>query len=183
MRFRVSSFSRFFGFTLFSFLLLACGNSDPADKQTHEKHTMATHIEGTDECHLCGMLIQQFPGPKGQLEEKHMGQIRKFCSTNDLFSYALQPENQHNIKTIYVHDMSEAAWDSPQDENMIEAEKAWYVAGHDLQGAMGPTIASFKTEVSAQNFQKKQGGYLLTFADINVELMSKLMQMPMYSHH
>jgi copper chaperone NosL len=172
-----------FWLTLFSFFLIACGNSEPHDEQGHEDHKITAHINKSDECHLCGMVIQQFPGPKGQLEEKHSEQIRKFCSTNDLFSFMLQPENQHNIKSVYVHDMSNAAWDSPQDESMIEADKAWYVAGHKLQGAMGPTIASFKTETAAQNFQKKQGGYLLTFADINLELMNKLMQMPMHSHH
>tara|TARA_R110001592_G_scaffold252395_2_gene515108 strand:- start:2417 stop:3007 length:591 start_codon:yes stop_codon:yes gene_type:complete len=187
---------RFLACLLMSVLLVACGNSESdvhhhgSDQHSpdhvqngHDGSISSLHINKSDECHLCGMVIQQFAGPKGLLEEKHPGAIRKFCSTNDFFSYVLQPENQHNIQKIYVHDMSEVEWSSPQDEKMIEADQAWYVAEHDLQGAMGPTIASFKTEVSAQNFQKKQGGYLLRFSDINLELMSKLMQMPMHSHH
>jgi copper chaperone NosL len=168
---------------LFSVLLTACGNSTTSHEQGHEKHTMAAHINKTEECHLCGMLIQQFPGPKGQLQDKKTDQVRKFCSTNDLFSYLLQPENQHNIKSVFVHDMSDVAWASPQDDKMIEADKAWFVAEHDLQGAMGPTIASFGAEDSANKFQNEHGGYVLRFADINLELMAKLMQMPMHAHH
>ncbi len=196
---------RFLVSLVISVLLISCGNSGPEvhhqgmDQHNgdshHNHHEMnaeqegsslgisSMHISNTDECHLCGMVIQQFAGPKGVLEDKHSGNIRKFCSTNDLFSYVLQPENQHNIQKIYVHDMSDVEWSSPQDQHLIKADQAWYVAEHALQGAMGPTIASFKTEESAHKFQKQHGGYLLTFADINLELMGKLMQMSMHKHH
>ena len=201
------AFSRFLVCLLISLLLISCGNPEPDihhHGSAHDQHghdqTSATkydhqengydhqengisnmHVNKPDECHLCGMVIQPFAGPKGLLEEKNSGQVRKFCSTNDLFSYALQPENLHTIHKIYVHDMSEVEWSSPQDSKMLDASKAWYVAEHDLQGAMGPTIASFKTEMAAHHFQSEHGGYLLTYAEINLELMTKLMQMPM--HH
>ena len=101
--------------------LIACSDSS---KQETEVIT-AVHIENSDECHLCGMVINQFPGPKGQMFEKGKQRVRKFCSTVDLFSYALQPENKHNIKKIMVHDMTSSPWNNTQATALIDAQHAW----------------------------------------------------------
>jgi len=44
--------------------------------------------------------------------------VKKFCSTRDLFSFILDPEFQYQIKEIYVHDMSQVPWDSPDDATL-----------------------------------------------------------------
>ena len=35
-------------------------------------------IEKSDQCHLCGMTISKFPGPKGQLYSKGISHNMKF---------------------------------------------------------------------------------------------------------
>ena len=157
---------------LASLMLQACGNSNNEEAQSFT----AVHIDNADECHLCGMVINQFPGPKGELFEKGKQTIRKFCSTVDLFSYALQPDNIHNINKILVHDMTNSPWKETQETELIDARTAWYVADHKLTGAMGPTIASFKTQSAAESFIAKQGGYTLKFSDISTELILKMSQ-------
>lgn len=143
--------------------LWGCDSSTP--DATGIQQTVA--IESRDECHLCGMLIKKFPGPKGELYEHGNNEILKFCSTRDMFAYLLDPEHAHAIESVYVHDMSKVPWDVPDDELFINARKAWYVMGHNQPGAMGPTLASFSEKIMAEQFVKKYGGKVVTFDDID----------------
>src|SRR5690606_6143545 len=78
--------------------LIACSDTKP-DRRTLEP--VAFH--DSDECHVCGMVITRFPGPKGQVVEQT--ETRKFCSTAEMLGWWLQPENQHLRAELYVHDM------------------------------------------------------------------------------
>lgn len=149
-------------------LLLACQPQDQA--QTAARTAVA--IEKADECHVCGMIIKNLPGPKGEIDEKHAPAIKKFCSVKELFSYMLQPENKHRTRGAWVHDMSQTPWDKPGDEHFIAAEDAWYVHGSSRQAAMGTTLASFQQQASAEAFAKKYGGELVRFEEITLELLS-----------
>ena len=150
--------------------LTAC-NESPSDLQLAQ-HAM--NVERSDECHLCGMIITGFPGPKGQLYERGIEQNMKFCSTRDMFAYLLDPEHSHAIQTIYVHDMAVALWDTPSDEFYIDARTAWYVIGHERRGAMGPTLASFSDKTIAETFIKEYGGQLYNFESITQSLLLKM---------
>jgi len=156
--------------TLVFLVVSACGET-PSELQ-QAQHAMA--IERSDECHLCGMIITGFPGPKGQLYKRGSEQNMKFCSTRDMFAYLLDPEHKHAIQTVYVHDMAISPWDSPDDEFFIDARKAWYVAGHNRKGAMGPTFASFLDENVATTFVEQYGGQLYRFEDIDQALLLKI---------
>ncbi|MCW8883851.1 MAG: nitrous oxide reductase accessory protein NosL [Motiliproteus sp.] len=151
-------------------LLLGC-NEDTPEKLAAQT---AVKIESGEECHLCGMIITNYPGPKGQLYERGRTQTHKFCSTRDMFAYLLDPENTHNIQTAYVHDMAVTPWDHPDDETYIDARKAWYVVGSNKKGAMGPTLGSFATEKNAKAFTEINGGQLYTFAQLDLELISSM---------
>lgn len=153
-----------------SFSLLGCGET--ADELQLAQHAMA--IERSDECHLCGMIINGFPGPKGQLYERNNEQNMTFCSTRDMFSYLLDPEHQHAIQTVYVHDMAASLWDTPNDEFFINARTAWYVAGHSRKGAMGPTLASFSNKEVADTFAKQYGGEIYQFEEITQDLLQQI---------
>ncbi len=131
-------------------------------------------IEAGDECHVCGMIIQRFPGPKGGAFLRGNDRALKFCSTRDLFSYVLQPEVEGRVQAIFVHDMAVTPWGRPHDRAFIAARSAWYVAGHRLKGAMGPTLASFATASDAGEFATSQGGRVLSFDDITLELVAGL---------
>ncbi len=154
---------------LLCFLLTACGQ-----EQKSEQIRQAIAFEDIDECHLCGMAITRFAGPKGQLFEREVETSRKFCSTRDMFAYLLQPENTHRISDIYVHNMATTAWDKPNDSHLINARTAFYVINHKLTGAMGPTLAAFSQESDAKTFIKTNKGNIVGFTDITLEILAQL---------
>ncbi len=149
--------------------LSACSGSNDSVSKKHDPVT----IKPGEECHLCGMVISKFAGPKGELYDRS-GHVQKFCSTRDMFSWYLQPENLNSTQEIYVHDMGQASWKNPNDKYLISARTAWYVVDSDMKGAMGSTLASFKQKADAQNFILKHGGKLLPFKDITLDLMTKI---------
>ncbi|WP_417226110.1 nitrous oxide reductase accessory protein NosL [Amphritea sp.] len=146
--------------------LLGCAD-DEKERMVHQ----AIAIESSAECHLCGMIITNFPGPKGQLYTKGINGNLRFCSTRDMFAFIVDPENQHNIQEAFVHDMAVTPWDHPEDEAYIDARKAFYVVGHGKRGAMGPTLASFSTQADADAFATSQGGKVYRFDEITLELL------------
>lgn len=146
------------------------GCSDP--ESSTQANLSPVAFEKGDECHLCGMIIERFPGPKGQALSGKDQQVRKFCSTRDLMSWLLQPENRNRPLTVYVHDMAQVPWESPGDEHLIDARKAWYVAGSDRKGAMGPTLASFSGKAAAAEFAARHGGQVMDFDSISLETLS-----------
>ncbi len=147
------------------FTLTACSGNE---EQTTARPD-PVHFENGDECHVCGMIIEGFPGPKGQAITEKDQQVRKFCSTRDMFAWMLQPENVDREHTLYVHDMAQTEWQSPDDTAMIDARDAFYVVGSERTGAMGPTLASFATESSAHEFMKEYGGQVLKYSEITLD--------------
>lgn len=154
---------------LFSLFLAACSG----DKEATANAIQAAAIESSDQCHLCGMVIQNFPGPKGQLALKGDEKTRKFCSNRDAFTYYLQPENQHRKQAIFVHDMSKTPWESPSNDHFIAAETAFYVYGSNRKAAMGVSLASFSSMDSANEFMTEFGGEMVKFEDITLELLAQ----------
>jgi len=149
-------------------LLAGCG-----DKQQAIVH-QAVAIESGDECHLCGMLIKQFAGPKGEIFNKRTTSAQKFCSTRDLFAYYLQPENTRQVQQIFVHNMAKTPWDKPGDDHFTDAKTAWYVKDHSQQGAMGATLAAFADQQDAKAFAQEFGGSVISFEQIDLALLANL---------
>lgn len=145
-------------------LVLGC---EP-EQQTSDIHKPVGFDSG-DECHLCGMIITRFPGPKGEAFLRHDEKVYKFCSTRDLFAWLLQPDVGNRVEAVYVHDMSNTSWDDPQDTALIDAKTAWYVIGSRRKGAMGPTLAAFSERQRAAEFAREYGGSLARFEDIDLD--------------
>ena len=144
--------------------LAACSPQSEQQEMLHK----AVAIESADECHLCGMIISNFSGPKGEAVRKEKGsKVNKFCSTRDMFSYYLEPENKRNVAALFVHDMSKMPWDELNDGHFIDAKTAWYVAGSEKYGAMGETLASFSKKVDAEAFAKAFGGKVISFEQVD----------------
>lgn len=156
------------------FFITGCDES----KKTSTAH-IPEEITSADECHICGMNIVHFPGPKGQAFIRHQHSALKFCSTVELFGWLLQPDTPAILDKAYVHDMGAAtAWKKPDEQHYVEVTKAWYVAGHNQYGAMGPTLASFKEKQQANIFIKQHGGRLLGFSEIDLKVLLNLQQIP-----
>lgn len=151
-------------------VLSACNNED----KTAAAVNQAVAIESGDECHVCGMIITRFPGPKGESFSRYDKKVRKYCSTRDLFAFVLEPENSASVSDIYVHDMAVTPWDHPEDEALIDAKQAYYVINHSLRGAMGATLASFKQQADAEAFAKKYQGSVIRFEQIDMPLLQSL---------
>lgn len=149
-------------------MLAACSES----KEVTREKPDPVHFESGDECHVCGMAITRFPGPKGEAIAGKEEQVRKFCSTRDMFSWVLQPENVNRDHVLYVHDMAETEWDKPDDAALIDAREAFYVVGSERSGAMGPTLASFAEKSAAEAFAEEFGGEVVAFADVTMEHLS-----------
>lgn len=164
---------------LFALLALA-GCERAAGPEGHSQAPVA--IEDHDECAVCGMSIHNHPGPKGQLFVVGNPQPAKFCSTVDLFVYALQPEYQNRIAQSYVHDMAATDWAHPADTAFTPAQEAWYVIGHGKTGAMGPTLASFRDSAGAQAFIDEHGGRMLPYDKVTLEVLQELSQSG-HRHH
>ncbi|PAU58637.1 nitrous oxide reductase accessory protein NosL [Pseudomonas indica] len=126
-----------------------------------------------DECHVCGMVISELPGPKGEAVEAS-GAVKKFCSVQEMFVWWLQPENRNLNVTLYVHDMTRSEWNRPDDSHLIDAKKAYYVVGSDLKGAMGVTLASFADRLAAEGMATARGGQVLRWDEIGLEQLQMM---------
>ncbi|MBL3555405.1 MULTISPECIES: nitrous oxide reductase accessory protein NosL [Marinobacter] len=153
------------------FAVFLAGCSD-AEEQVTEKPE-PVHFESGDECHVCGMAITRFPGPKGEAITAREEKVNKFCSTRDMFSWALQPENAKRDHTLYVHDMAQTDWEHPDDTALIDAREAFFVVGSERTGAMGPTLASFASEESANDFADEFGGEVVQFNDVIMDHLTQ----------
>ncbi|MGQ4880679.1 nitrous oxide reductase accessory protein NosL [Billgrantia sp. LNSP4103-1] len=153
---------------LLPLLLAGCGESEPVVLAAAEP------IESGDSCHVCGMLIDEHPGPKGEAFLDKGTSALKFCSTTELFAFLRQPENESRLSHAYVHDVAAAPWPRPDDGAFILASEAWYVAGHDQRGSMGHTLASFKERHHAEAFAETHGGELYSFEEIDLDLLARL---------
>lgn len=152
-------------------LLLALGLAACGDSQKPAASLDPVAFHDSDECHVCGMVISDFPGPKG--EAVSAAGAKKFCSAAEMIGWWLQPENRGREMKLYVHDMGRSVWETPNDEHLIDATSAYYVIGTSLKGAMGAVLASFADEQAAQQLAAKHGGRVLRFEEIDQALLQE----------
>jgi copper chaperone NosL len=148
---------------VFALGLSACGKTETATVQPMSLTQGAS-------CSLDGMLLMDYPGPKAQIHYDH-GDPDFFCDTVEMFSIYLRPEQQKRITAVYTHDMGKASWEAPREE-WIDATKAFYVIGSNKLGGMGPTLASFARQEDAQAFAKVNGGKVLRFEEVTIDMVS-----------
>lgn len=157
---------------LLSVLLTACSD-DKASTDTAEVRGPVAFAAG-DECHICGMIITELPGAKAQAVDSRSSNVQKFCSTQDMLSWWLQPENKTLKAELYVHDMVKTPWEHPQDEHLIDARSAWYVVGSSVQGAMGPSLVSFSEREAAETLAATKGGRVLGWEQLDMAVLQEL---------
>lgn len=136
-----------------------CGRNDDATPSA------PLEIEAQTSCSLDGMLLADFPGPKGQIHYTQDKEVHWFCDTLELLATLLAPEQVRPVKAAWVQDMSQTDWEHPRG-HWIDARQAWYVLGSKRRGSMGPTAASFASEAAARQFVSAHGGNVLRYADI-----------------
>jgi copper chaperone NosL len=132
--------------------------------------TQAAAVADETPCALDGMLLADYPGPKGQISYDQ-GAPDFFCDTVELVAALLAPEQRKRVVAVYTQDMAQTSWDKPQG-HWIDARSAFYVFGSRKTGSMGPTLATFARDADAQAFARDNGGKVLRFADIRPEMVS-----------
>jgi copper chaperone NosL len=146
-------------------LLSACGGED--DRATAFKPRDLTREET---CMIDGMILLDYPGPKGQLFYKN-GEAYFFCDTKGLIETLFNPDYRAKIKQAYVQDVGGREWGSYADR-WVEIEKSFLVMDGSKLGAMGPTIATFGTRADADAFAQENGGTVLPFTELSEELFA-----------
>lgn len=152
------------GAGLLTTALMGC-DSGPA-----QASLAALEIDASTTCELDGMLLADYPGPKGQIFYSGQDKPQFFCDTVELLHTLLLPEQVKAVAAAYVQDMGKADWDKPQG-HWIDAKTALYVIGGKRHGSMGPTIGSFAAEADAQAFAKQWGGKLVRFVEIQPDMV------------
>lgn len=121
-------------------------------------------------CELDGMLLADYPGPKGQIHYADSPEPLFYCDTVELLNTLLVPEQVRTVTAVYVQDVGKTDWDNPKGA-WIDARQAIYVHGSKRRGSMGPTLASFSDEAAARTFADEYGGKILRVADIRPEML------------
>lgn len=119
---------------------------------------------------LDGMLLADYPGPKAQIHYEQ-GSPDFFCDTVGMFSIYLRPEQKRRVLALFVQDMAKTDWYNPSG-HWIDARTAFYVAGSDMRGAMGPTLASFSRAEDARTFAARHGGRVLRFDEVKPDMVT-----------
>ncbi len=110
-------------------------------RQEREKAASTAPVEITrsTSCELDGMLLMDYPGPKGQIHYAGMDQPLFYCDTMEVLNTLLVPEQVRKVNAVYVQDMGKTDWDNPQGA-WIDARTAIFVHGSKRKGSMGPTL-------------------------------------------
>jgi len=143
-------------------LLAACNNAGPKAEAVEPGADTA--------CVLDGMLLKEFAGSKAQIHYAE-GKPDFYCDLMELFSALLAPEQKRRPVASFVQDMGKADWEHPVG-NWIDAKGAFYVAGSKKRGSMGPTLGAFSTKEAAEQFAQKEGGKVLRFADVTLDMVT-----------
>ena len=153
-------------FCFYIFLTLAlsgCDNTTP--KQIYTPQSVTRDDIG----YYCNMIVEDHPGPKGQILLTGTEKAIWFTSVRDAVTFNLLPEEAKNIAAFFVTAMDEAEWSHPekQEGNWINAQSALYVIKSNQLGGMGQMeVIPFKRQQSASNFVEKYGGKIVSYIDI-----------------
>ena len=116
----------------------------------------------------CGMDLTEHDGPKGQIILSKRATPIWFSSARDTIAFAMLPDEDKDIRAIYVSDMAKARdWRNPGVKNWVNARDAFFVTGSRARSGMGAEEAvPFSVEVSARQFAELNGGQVVRFAQL-----------------
>lgn len=124
--------------------------------------------------HICAndsMIIINYKGPKAQIIWKD-NSVSFFCEVKEAFHEKVIKVKYKNIKKIFVQNFDNLEWGS-YTNNWQNAENLYYVIDSSVNGAMGVTYVPFIKIENAKNFQKKNGGKILHFNEINEQTLKE----------
>lgn len=140
----------------------------------HSIFKMGSSLNKKDKCPVCGMFVHKYP--KWSTKITYMSKNKKkyyfFDGPKDMFKYLLALKKykapiDFRLKKVFVKDY--------YSQEMIDAEKAFYVLGSDVYGPMGKEIIPFKNNTDAKVFSNDhQGDIVLKYNEITKLIICKL---------
>ena len=124
-----------------------------------------------DRCATCGMFVQPFPTFLAEIAMADGSHVF-FDGAKDLFKYYLklhkeEPQMAETIRAIFVTDYYSV--------EMVDGESAYYVAGSDVYGPMGPELVAFRSEEEAREFKRDhKGKKVLAFREVDEQALELL---------
>ena len=122
-------------------------------------------------CALDGMVLQDFPGPKAQVQYTE-GKADYYCDLSELFAVLLAPEHKRKIAGVFVQDSGKTDWATPSG-HWIAAKDALFVIGSRKQGSMGATFGAFSSAQDAATFVQEEGGKVVPFDQVTAAMLDK----------
>jgi copper chaperone NosL len=124
----------------------------PALKGLTEDGAMQVSVE--DRCPVCGMAIHEHPKFASAIE-LDSGESYYFCGTGCMMKSWLHPEiflghPKEALKRAFTLDYF--------DGSPLDALKAFWVAGSDVIGPMGPALVPLASEEDQATFMERHGG-------------------------
>jgi nitrous oxide reductase accessory protein NosL len=110
-------------------------------------------ISKKDHCPVCGMFPARIPQCAAGLS-LHDGRTYYFCSNRCLLMAWRRPENVFGpgskIQRMVVLDYFSG--------RPIDGSTAWWIAGSDVVGPMGPALVTFQSSRDGDAFRRRHGG-------------------------
>lgn len=126
----------------------------------------------TDKCPVCGMFVSKYPDWIAQVVFKD-GSSAFLDGPKDMFTYYLNVKKyspsrgESDMVSMYVTEYYSL--------KVIDARKAFYVAGSDVYGPMGKELIPFGVRTDAEEFLRDHGGRnILTFDQVTADVLRSL---------
>lgn len=155
------------------------------DEQADEDPAEPIGLTGGLTCDVCGMVIEDHPGPAAQAfyadgrPDDRDGPVR-FDSVVELVTdNADREEMGWELRAVFVTDYSAVSYDlhdvdettfisvHPEAEHFVDGVDAHYVVGSDVFGAMGEEYLPFSDRSDAEDFTADHGGRVESWASLD----------------
>lgn len=150
----------------------------------------AVSLDDGQACDQCGMVIEEHPGPTGQVFFEDHPPDRDgpawFCSGSCTYTYRFDREAEDAVPIgTYLTDYSTLEYTVDDDaepsisahlaaDDYVPEAELSVVAGSDVIGAMGPDLIPFSDGADADSFAEEYGGEVLAATDVDRELVDSL---------
>ncbi|WP_418282611.1 nitrous oxide reductase accessory protein NosL [Halorubrum sp. DTA98] len=132
-------------------------------------------LDGERTCDQCGMIIEDHPGPVGQIhfadDEPEGGRPAGFCSSTCTYTYRFDASDVgRDVRTVFLTDYSIVDQDVFEEgsdvlfSSHVEAEaftrttELTVVATSEVAGSMGPDLIPFSDDADVESFVDDYGG-------------------------
>jgi copper chaperone NosL len=114
-------------------------------------------ISAGDRCPVCGMFPAKRPKTAAAMQLRN-GDTFYFCGNGCLLRAWHQSDTYLGIPLSQIQQMYVQAYFSGV---VIDASKAWWVAGSDVIGPMGPALVALQSKKDVEAFRQRHGGRLV----------------------